>query len=191
MGARQTPSQTVGPFFHMRLEEAGAELLVPEAHPDRIDVVGQVFDVSGEHIEDALVELWQANATGRYRHPHDTRSDAPLTEGFTGFGRSCGRFDSGAYRFVTVKPGRVPHPDGGLQAPHCNLIVQSRGMLNPLHTRVYFGDEEEANRRDPVLQAVPPDRRATLVARPLPEAVTTYRFDIRLGGADETVFFDF
>lgn len=191
MGARQTPSQTVGPFFHMRLEEEGTELLVPEADPDRIDIMGQLFDASGEHIEDALLELWQANSTGRYRHPHDRRGDASLTQGFTGFGRSCGRFDSGAYRFVTVKPGRVPHPEGGLQAPHLNLIVQSRGMLNPLHTRMYFGDEEEANRDDPVLRAVPDDRRATLVAPSSPGTVTVYRFDIRLGGSDETVFFDF
>lgn len=191
MGAPQTPSQTVGPFFHMRLGEEGTELLVAEDDSDRIDIAGQVLDADGEHIEDALVELWQADQAGRYRHPHDTWNDATLDDDFTGFGRSCGEFETGAYRFVTVKPGRVPHPGGGSQAPHLNLIVQARGMLNPLYTRLYFGDEDEANAEDPVLRAVPEARRTTLIARPENGEVMTYRFDIRLGGPDETVFFDF
>lgn len=191
MSAPQTPSQTVGPFFHMRLEAEGGDVLVPDDHPDRIIVTGRVLDADRDHVEDALVELWQADAAGRYRHPHDDRDDGRLTDDFTGFGRACGDFETGEYRFQTVKPGTVPHPEGGAQAPHLNLIVQARGMLNPSFTRLYFADEAEANAADPVLRSVPEHRRSTLVAERSEDGPPTYRFDIRFGGDDETVFFDF
>lgn len=191
MTAPQTPSQTLGPFFHMQLEGEGQNLLVPEGHPDGIDVVGRVLDADGDHVEDALVELWQANTAGRYRHPHDLRDELPVDEEFTGFGRAAGEFETGRFRFRTVKPGPVPHPEGRMQAPHLNLVVQARGMLNPSFTRLYFPDEAEANEDDPVLATVPSERRPTLIAEKVEGDVPTYRFDIRFGGEDETVFFDF
>lgn len=190
MTAPQTPSQTVGPFFHMPLEADG-NLLVPDDHPGRIDIVGRVLDADRDHVEDALVELWQANGAGRYRHPHDQRDDVAIDDDFTGFGRAPGDFETGEFRFRTVKPGPVPHPQGGTQAPHLNLIVQARGMLNPSFTRLYFPDEDEANEADPVLASVPDQRRPTLIAEQVDGEVPTYRFDIRFGGHDETVFFDF
>ena len=118
-----------------------------------------MFDGDRKHIEDALLELWQANAAGRYNHPADDRDDVPLDPAFTGFGRCASDFKTGAYSFLTIKPGPVPHPSGGLQAPHVSLIVQARGMLDPTYTRVYFADEEEANAADPVLATVPAARR--------------------------------
>ena len=115
----------------------------------------------------------------------------PLDPAFTGFGRCASDFKTGAYSFLTIKPGPVPHPSGVLQAPHASLIVQARGMLDPTYTRVYFADEEAANAVDPVLTTVPAERRGTLIA-PLVDdgAVAVYRFDIRYQGDDETVFFD-
>lgn len=190
----QTPSQTVGPYFSMVLahDDDGEVLVTPATPGDHVVVTGTLLDADRVPIEDGLIEIWQANAAGRYRHPLDTRDDVPLDEGFTGFGRSKTRFDSGTYRFVTVRPGPVPAPDGGWQAPHINVIVQARGMLNPSFTRVYFEDEAEANAADPVLATVPEHRRKTLVATRAEDGdVPTYRFDIRFGGDDETVFLDF
>lgn len=194
MGARgQTPSQTVGPYFSMILApDDDGELLVTSTTPgQRVRVVGRLLDGERAPIEDGLVEIWQANAAGRYRHPLDAHDDVPLDDGFTGFGRSRTRFETGEFRFETVRPGPVPGPDGGLQAPHLNVIVQARGMLNPSFTRVYFPDEADANAADPVLAAVPEHRRWTLVAVQEEEAdVPTFRFDIRFQGDDETVFLD-
>ena len=118
-----------------------------------------MYDGARKHIEDALIELWQANAAGRYQHPADDRDDVPLDPAFTGFGRCPSDFKTGAYSFLTIKPGPVPHPNGGLQAPHLSLIIQARGMLDPTYTRVYFSDEADANATDPVLATVPADRR--------------------------------
>ncbi len=191
---RQTPSQTVGPYFSMRLSGEGENVLTtPETVGQRIRVEGRVLDGDRQHIEDALVELWQADSAGRYHHPADDRTDVPLDPAFSGFGRCASDFQTGAYSFLTVKPGPVPHPNGGMQAPHLSLTIQARGMLDATFTRVYFADEEAANAADPVLQSVPDARRATLIAESVDEtdsSVPTYRFDIRYQGSDETVFFD-
>ena len=193
----QTPSQTVGPYFTMRLAgEGGNMLVVPETLGERIRIEGRVFDGDGKHIEDALIELWQANAAGRYAHAADDRSDVPLDPAFSGFGRCPSDFHTGAYAFTTIKPGPVPHPSGGLQAPHVSLAIQARGMLNVSYTRVYFSDEAAANTADPVLLVVPADRRSRLIADLVDQTtegergLPTYRFDIRFQGVDETVFFD-
>ena len=187
----QTPSQTVGPFFTLRLFREGENLLVPADHADRIVIEGMVFDGDHNSVEDALLEIWQANALGRYRHPDDNR-DLALNDDFTGFGRAITDFDTGRYHFETVKPGPVPDIEGAFQAPHISLIVQGRGMLNPVFTRIYFSDEEDANRDDLILRQVPPARRATLIANlTATQDEKVYRFDVVLQGDDETVFFDF
>lgn len=185
----ETPSQTVGPYFSMRLTGEGQSILT--TRDDRIVIEGKVIDGAGKHIEDALLEIWQAGPSGRYNHPDDTR-ELELEPDFTGFGRAASDFETGEYRFETLKPGRVPDAEGALQAPHISLIVQGRGMLNPVFTRIYFSDEEEANADDLILGRVPESRRRTLIAQ-LQEGSSppVYRFDIRMQGEDETVFFDF
>jgi protocatechuate 3,4-dioxygenase, alpha subunit len=191
---QQTPSQTVGPYFTMRLSGEGENVLTtPDSLGERIRIEGRVLDGDRNHIEDALIELWQADGAGRYHHPADDRDDVPLDPAFIGFGRCASDFKTGAFSFLTIKPGQVPHPDGGMQAPHLSLTIQARGMLNPTFTRVYFDDEAAANAADPVLQTVPAHRRATLIAEREDgddSSVPTYRFDIRYQGDDETVFFD-
>lgn len=184
-----TPSQTVGPYFSMRLSGEGENILTTS--DDRIVIEGKVLDGAGEHIEDALLEIWQAGPSGRYQHPDDTR-DLDLEPDFTGFGRATSDFETGDYRFETLKPGPVPDAEGEDQAPHISLIVHARGMLIPFFTRIYFSDEEEANSRDLVLRGVPATRRSTIIAG-LQEGSDppTYRFDIHMQGDDETVFFDF
>jgi protocatechuate 3,4-dioxygenase alpha subunit len=174
----------------MRLAAEGENVLpVPEGG-ERIAIVGHVIDGEGNHVEDALIETWQANPAGGYNHPDDRR-ELSQSRDFTGFARAQTDFDTGLYRIETVKPGAVPDPEGELQAPHIAMIIQARGMLNPLFTRVYFSDESDANDHDLVLRSVPADRRATLVAG-LDEGSDppTYRFDVRLQGDGETVFFD-
>lgn len=194
MSARlgQTPSQTVGPYFTLRLYREGENVLVGTgADGEHIVIEGRVLDGDRNIIEDALLEIWQANSSGRYRHADDSR-DLPLDEGFTGFGRAISDFSTGEYRFETVKPGLVPDVEGAFQAPHVSLIVQGRGMLNPVFTRIYFSDEEEANRDDLILRAVPAERRRTLIAELSDQGPPkVYRFDVRFQGDDETVFFDF
>lgn len=191
---RQTPSQTVGPYFTMRLSGEGENVLTtPETSGERVRIEGRVLDGDRNHIEDALLELWQADSFGCYRHPADDRTDVSPDPAFVGFGRCSSDFNTGAYSFLTIKPGPVPHPDGGLQAPHISLTIQARGMLNPTFTRIYFADEPAANAADPVLQSVPQARLQTLIAQRVdgPDmSVPTYRFDIRYQGDDETVFFD-
>ena len=210
----QTPSQTVGPFFHYGLPwKGGADLIGasdigarPELTPDEhyllkqptargavggqpIEILGQVFDANGAPVPDALIEIWQANAAGRYNSPDDARTDLALDEAFIGFGRSSTAED-GTFRFRTVLPGRAPGPGNSLQAPHIAVGVMGRGLLKRLVTRIYFEDGE-GNDQDPILALVPPERRATLIAARSAEApTTTYRFDIHLQGEHETVFFD-
>jgi protocatechuate 3,4-dioxygenase alpha subunit len=181
-----TPSQTVGPFFHIGLADEGRTELVPRDHPDALRLVGTVFDGEGAPVADALIELWQANRAGRYDHPEDAREEIPLQPGFSGFGR-CGTDDSGGYAFVTVKPGPVPHPGGEMQAPHIGISVFARGLLKRVVTRIYFPDEREANDADPVLSSVAPERRAALVAR---EDDGALRFDVHLQSDRETPFLD-
>ncbi len=188
----QTPSQTVGPYFTLRLFNDGENVLVaPGQMGERIVIEGRVLDGDRNHIEDALLEIWQANPRGRYRHSDDTR-DLELDDGFTGFGRAVSDFKTGEYRFETVKPGLVPDAEGAFQAPHISLVIQGRGMLNPVFTRIYFSDEDEANRDDLTLRAVPVERRRTLVAELIDQGdPKVYRFDVLFQGEDETVFFDF
>lgn len=189
----QTPSQTVGPYFSMVLapDEAGGRMATADTPGEHVCITGVLLDGQGAPIEDGLIEVWQANAAGRYRHPSDDRADLPLDPGFAGFGRVKTAFGAGTFAVYTIRPGRVPGLDGGLQAPHLCVVVQGRGMLNPVWTRLYFGDEAEANAVDPVLAAVPADRRATLVAPQIAaDPVPTFRFDIRMQGADQTAFLE-
>jgi len=186
-----TSSQTVGPFFAPALlrEDARRNVLTrPETIGERIRIEGYVLDGDGVPVPDAMVEIWQANAHGRYNHPSDL-GPAPLDASFLGFGRS-GTAEDGSYWFETVKPGSVPFDGERMQAPHICVTVFSRGLLNHIVTRLYFEDEP-ANSSDPVLQCVPGERRATLLARREPVgAVELYRFDIILQGARETAFFN-
>lgn len=186
MTLRPTASQTVGPFFIIGLpHEALAELVTPD-DPDAIRLGGVVLDGAGEPVDDALIEIWQANRVGRYAHPEDAREELPLEDGFAGFGR-CATDSNGFYGFVTVKPGPVPAPEGGLQAPHVEMSVFARGLLKRLATRVYFPDETEANEADPVLSSIEdPAERNTLVAQLEDGGV---RFDIHLQGDRQTTFF--
>ncbi len=188
-----TPSQTVGPFFLdclLRPDARRNVLVQPETSGERLRIVGRVLDGDGAPVPDALVELWQANASGRYRHPADTRAAAPLDASFIGFGRA-GTDDDGWYWFETIKPGAAPFDGQRMQAPHICLMVFARGLLNHLATRLYFADEP-TNDSDPVLQLVPPARRDTLLARreAAAESLPVYRFDLRLQGPGETVFFN-
>ena len=186
-----TSSQTVGPFFSPALlrEDARRNILVqPETVGERIRIEGRVLDGDTLRIPDAMVEIWQANASGRYNHPADQGS-AALDPSFIGFGRS-GTDENGDYWFETIKPGPVPFDTTRLQAPHINITIFARGLLNHLVTRIYFADEA-TNVSDPVLQHVPEDRRATLLARrEQSENAVVYRFDIVLQGENETVFFN-
>jgi len=186
-----TPSQTVGPFFHIALARVGDGQNVmarPETAGTRVRIEGYVYDGEGAPVTDALIELWQANSYGRYRHPLDQR-ELPLDPSFTGFGR-CATDEAGMFWFETIKPGPVPFDERRLQAPHISVTVFARGLLNHLVTRLYFEDEP-ANAADPILQLVPEARRRTLIARRVMGAShLTYRFDIRLQGTDETVFFN-
>ena len=186
-----TSSQTVGPFFAPTLlrEDARRNVLTrPETVGERILIEGRVLDGDGVPVPDALVEIWQANAYGRYNHPAD-HGPAPLDPSFLGFGRS-GSVEDGSYWFETVKPGPVPFDGERLQAPHICVTVFARGLLNHVVTRLYFEDEP-TNTGDPVLQSVPDDRRATLVARRAPgNTAVVYHFDIVLQGAGETAFFN-
>jgi protocatechuate 3,4-dioxygenase alpha subunit len=187
-----TTSQTAGPFFSLGLlDEIGTRqvLIQPETTGERIRIEGQVFDGDGLPVPDALVEIWQANAAGRYHHPTD-QSASPLDPTFLGFGRS-GTDEQGWYWFETIKPGPVPltHDAGQMQAPHICVTICARGLLNHLSTRLYFADEP-ANAQDVVLHCVPAERRATLLARLLDEDQRViYHFDIVLQGQNETAFF--
>jgi protocatechuate 3,4-dioxygenase alpha subunit len=178
-----TPSQTVGPFLSIGLTWPDGPYVVDEADPGAIVIGGVVTDGNGDPVPDALVETWQADPDGYFNHPDDPRGKAIS---FRGFGR-CPTGPDGSYRIVTRRPGPVPAADGTPQAPHIDVSVFARGLLNRVVTRIYFGDEEPANAADPVLRTVPVQRRATLVAAV--EGDRRYRFDVRLQGADETVFF--
>jgi protocatechuate 3,4-dioxygenase alpha subunit len=199
-----TPSQTVGPFFayglapHSRCDwqpsdtydwkqTAGSNLVTPDATGTRIRIEGRITDGDGIGINDAMIEIWQADAQGRYAAQRDTRA-RPNTQ-FKGFGRSA-TDKNGEFSFDTVKPGSVLGPEGKPQAPHIVVCIYSRGMLRQLYTRLYFSDES-SNSSDPILALVPGDRRDTLIAhKQSHEGHNVYRFDIRVQGGGETVFFD-
>jgi protocatechuate 3,4-dioxygenase alpha subunit len=191
--AGQTPSQTVGPFFAYGLapEQYGYPLasiatgrVADEATSgERIRIIGQVFDGEGAPVEDAMIEIWQADAQGRYAQPRKPGRNT----GFTGFGRQgTGTDPENRFIFDTIKPGAVDAE----QAPHISVIVFMRGLLTHAYTRMYFSDEGQANARDPVLNSVPEERRWTLIAKRQQDGSATYRFDIRMQGENETVFFD-
>jgi protocatechuate 3,4-dioxygenase, alpha subunit len=166
-----TPSQTVGPFFAIELPYGDGPYVVPEGTDGAVWLRGRVIDGEGKPIPDAMVESWQADPQAR--------------PDFRGFGRS-GTDAEGRWAILTLKPGAVPGLDGATQAPHLDLMVFARGLLNHVVTRLYFGDEDEANAADPVLAGLDDERRATLIARP---AVDGYEHDIHLQGPHETVFF--
>jgi protocatechuate 3,4-dioxygenase alpha subunit len=182
-----TPWQTVGPFFHLALPWLDGGILTrSDTKGERINVIGRVTDADGAPVVDAMIEVWQANAAGRYRHPDDIRSELALDDGFVGFGRVPTDQD-GAFRLETVRPGLIPGPGHRTQAPHIAVGVFGRGLLKRLVTRLYFADRPE-NEDDPILSLVPEERRSTLIANL--EAPGQYRFDISLQGERETVFFD-
>jgi protocatechuate 3,4-dioxygenase, alpha subunit len=188
-----TPSQTVGPFLAIGLPWADGPDVVPAGTPGAIVISGQVLDGAGQPLPDAMIETWQADPDSRFDHPDDPRGPAaPALTGFRGFGRSMTDKD-GTYRIVTLRPGPLPAPGGGTEAPHIDVSVFGRGMLDRAVTRIYFPDEAAANAADPVLNSIAePDRRATLIATAEPgqDAGTAFRFDVRLQGERETVFFD-
>ena len=199
-----TPSQTVGPFFAYGLspkgrcqwdpngtyswkETVGDNLVTPDAAGEKIRIEGCITDGDGMPINDAMIEIWQADAQGRYASPRDDRA-RPNTQ-FKGFGRSA-TDKNGVYSFDTIKPGAVPGPNGQQQAPHIVVCIYSRGMLRQVYTRLYF-DGEAANNADPILNLVPAERRGTLIAHKESRGgQALFRFDIRVQGEGETVFFD-
>lgn len=196
---KETPSQTAGPYVHIGLapgaagfdiynEELGQDLLGPNAKGERIRVEGSVIDGTGSPIKDVLLEIWQANSEGNYAHPES----GPVEEGFRGWGRIISDFESGEWGFNTVKPGKVKGRSGELMAPHINFWIVARGINLGLSTRMYFDDEDEANQADPVINLIEwENRRSTIIAKRSEfDGKILYRFDIRIQGKDETVFFD-
>jgi protocatechuate 3,4-dioxygenase, alpha subunit len=199
---KETPSQTAGPYVHIGLipHQAGFEIFQhnfshvlagPKTKGERILIEGRVLDGTGTPVRDALLEIWQANADGRYNHPADTQAK-PLDESFRGWGRTGSDFSTGIYIFETIKPGPVDTRRGKPMAPHINFWIVARGINIGLSTRMYFSDEAAANAVDPVLSLIEQDsRRQTLLAqRSVRDGKIVYTFDIRLQGENETVFFD-
>ncbi len=199
---KETASQTAGPYVHIGLaprqagfdifeKNFGNTLAGPDTVGERIRIEGRVIDGSGTPIRDVLIEIWQANAGGRYHHPADLQEKA-VDAHFRGWGRGCSDFESAIYTFDTIKPGAVEGRNGRMMAPHVNFWIVARGINIGLNTRMYFSDETEANASDPVLNLIEWEvRRKTLIAqRSERDGEIVYRFDIQVQGADETVFFD-
>lgn len=197
---RESASQTAGPYVHIGLapgaagfdiyrQELGWDIAGPNAKGERIRVEGRVIDGMNAPIKDVMLEVWQANAAGHYAHPE---GGGAVEDGFRGWGRVITDFETGEWGFDTVKPGITPGRDVGPQAPHLNLWIVARGINIGLDTRMYFDDETETNAADPVLNLIEwENRRSTLIAtRSLRDGAPVYRFDIRLQGEGETVFFD-
>lgn len=195
---KETPSQTAGPYLHIGLMpnfvgirgphagDLGSRMVGDRTTGERIAIEGRVIDGGGEPLRDCLIEIWQADAAGLYPSPSETRGAADPN--FTGWGRAAADPQSGVFRFETIKPGRCPFPDGRLQAPHVSLWIVARGINLGLNTRLYFGDETEANAADPILARIEPQSRIeTLIAT---RSGNTFSLDIHLQGPDETVFFD-
>jgi protocatechuate 3,4-dioxygenase alpha subunit len=195
---KETPSQTAGPYVHIGTvpnfigingvypADNGAVMVNENTRGQRIAITGRVIDGSGTPLRDALLEIWQADADGLFNSRSEMRGTADPE--FTGWGRQPVDLETGVYRFETIKPGRVPFPDGRLQAPHVMLWIVARGINIGLHTRMYFGDEEAANAEDPVLARIEHKVRVpTLIAQ---ADGNSYTFDIHLQGEKETVFFD-
>ncbi|KRB93101.1 protocatechuate 3,4-dioxygenase subunit alpha [Noviherbaspirillum sp. Root189] len=199
---KETASQTAGPYVHIGLapKQAGFDifeknftnvLVGPDTRGERIRVEGRVIDGSGTPVRDVLIEIWQANAEGKYQHPAD-RQNKDLDKDFRGWGRGCSDFETGIYTFDTIKPGVVEGRNGRPMAPHINFWIVARGINIGLNTRMYFSDEVDANAKDPVLNLIEWEvRRKTLIAqRSEKDGQAVYRFDIQLQGPEETVFFD-
>ena len=199
---KESPSQTAGPYVHIGTNpnwveitgvwdgDLGLVMVSPEAMGERIVITGRLFDGAGQPLTDALVEIWHADAAGLYNSPEETRGHADPH--VFGWGRQPTDARTGEYRFETIKPGRVPYPDGRLMAPHITVWIVARGINIGLHTRLYFGDEEKANGEDPVLARIEHRARVATLIAPLGErdGVPCYTFDVHLQGPDETVFFD-
>ncbi len=193
---KETPSQTAGPYVHIGLapgaagfqiydRELGWDIAGPNADGERIRVEGVVIDGTGSPVKDVLLEAWQANAHGVYPGAGD------VEDGFRGWGRVITDFETGEWAFDTIKPGPAMGREGQMMAPHINLWVVARGINVGLNTRIYFSDEADANAADPVMNIIEWERRrATLIAKRSEGDPAVYRFDIRLQGKDETVFFD-
>lgn len=199
---KETASQTAGPYVHIGLipHQAGFDIFQnnfgnvlagASTKGERVTIEGRVVDGVGTPVRDALLEIWQANADGRYNHPAD-RQNKPVDPTFRGWGRTGADFKTGLYSFDTIKPGAVAGRHTRMMAPHINVWIVSRGINIGLHTRLYFSDEEEANAKDPVLNLIEQeDRRKTLIAkRTQRDGKVVYVFDIVLQGENETVFFD-
>jgi protocatechuate 3,4-dioxygenase alpha subunit len=182
MAAVVTPNQTVGPYFRIGM----AHLYIADIPGDgeRMGIQGRVVDGDGAPVDDAILEIWQADAHGKYAAASTDGAGRP-----TGFGRVA-TDAAGAFRFTTIKPGRVAGPNGTLQAPHLAVAVFMRGLLRHLLTRVYFPDEP-SNSEDRILQQVPTERRATLVARKIERDPRALEWNVMLQGPDETVFFEY
>ena len=186
MSLQTTSSQTVGPYLHIGMTWLVTDDLTgPGVTGDRVTIAGRILDGDGKPVTDALVEIWQANAHGKYAHPDDPQ-DKPLETAFKGFGR-VPTDDNGGFKFTTIKPGRVAAPGGGLQAPHINVTIFMRGMLKQLNTRIYF-PADAANDSDAALRSVPEGRRGTLIAKASGQGALEW--NVILQGSGETVFFD-
>lgn len=196
---KESASQTAGPYVHIGCtpnfcgipmyqgEDLGTSMKTGPVQGQEITVRGIVYDGTGTPLRDALIEIWQADSKGLHASPQETRGKADPN--FTGWGRSAGDMKTGEFVFETLKPGRVPFADGRLQAPHITFWVVARGINIGLHTRMYFADEADANAEDPILSRIEHQNRIpTLLA--LPDGDNAYRFDIRLQGPGETIFFD-
>jgi protocatechuate 3,4-dioxygenase, alpha subunit len=189
-----TPSQTVGPFFHLGMvREEWGDLTASNPSGERITIEGRVTDGDGAAVPDAILEVWQANAAGRYNHPDDHQTDKPRDPHFHGFGRIA-TDENGHFRLVTIKPGPVPGNGNALQAPHINVALFARGLLIHLFTRIYFADEPAANAGDPLLSSIDDQAvRETLLARRDAASGSNppaYRWDIVMQGSGETAFLD-
>jgi len=188
MSLQATTSQTVGPYFRIGLNWLNVDNLAgPGVSGERVEIEGRVLNADGQGVPDAMLELWQANAQGKYRHPDDTQ-EKPVEPGFQGFGR-IPTGEDGSFRFSTIKPGRVPGPDDKCQAPHIVVSVFMRGLLRRLVTRIYFPDDP-ANSEDFALNLVDSSRRGTLIARKSAKRAGLLEWNVVLQGPEETVFFD-
>jgi len=188
MSLHATTSQTVGPFFEIGFSWLYRDNLAgPVVSGERLEISGRILDGDGKPVPDGIVEIWQANSYGKYAHPDDPQ-EKPVERGFTGYGR-VPTDEEGRFRFATIKPGRVPGPDGKPQAPHIAVSVFTRGLLRRLTTRIYFPDEH-GNTEDFALKLVDAGRRGTLIARKIDGRPGMLEWDVILQGPGETVFFD-
>ena len=188
MSLRATTWQTVGPFFEIGLQWLNQNNLAPEGvSGERVTISGRVRDGDGAPVPDAVLEIWQSNSHGKYAHPEDTQAKI-VEPGFTGYGR-VPTDNEGVFRFTTIKPGPVPGPEGKEQAPHLLVSVFMRGLLMRLVTRIYFPDEPR-NAEDYILNLVEPERRSTLIAKPVSGQSGVLEWNVALQGANETVFFE-